>query len=125
MAYFANGTEGLMFRDAFCYQCVHWKNLVDKDGHDQEDTAGCPVYDIHLMHSYELCNAKDGEDEGRRIAKWMLDTLIEDDRSPERTFRHNCTMFHLKTEEAIGSRQSRSVLPGTEAMAPWPTRAKS
>jgi hypothetical protein len=74
MAYFANGTEGDMFQEANCAFCVHWKD--DGDGRGE----GCPVNDVHLLFSYELCNKK--ADPGKVI----LDTLI----TPEMT----CTMFH-------------------------------
>jgi len=74
MAYFPNGTSGLMFVESNCIDCVHWKDLDDGRG------EGCPVYDLHLLYSYELCN------EQEHPGKVMLDTLI----TPDMT----CTMFH-------------------------------
>jgi hypothetical protein len=74
MAYFPNGTAGLGFVETTCVDCVHWKDDGDGRGH------GCPVYDVHLLFSTDLCNKKD--DPGKVI----LDTLIEPD--------FTCTMFH-------------------------------
>ena len=74
MAYFPNGTSGEMFVEDTCVRCVHWKDLGDGRG------TGCPVFDLHLIYSYELCNKKD--DPG----KIMLDTLITPD--------NECVMFH-------------------------------
>ncbi|MDR6818453.1 hypothetical protein J2X76_003630 [Neorhizobium sp. 2083] len=42
MAYFSNGTEGMMYEEKFCDRCLH-----------QE---GCPVWDAHLLYSYRDCN---------------------------------------------------------------------
>lgn len=74
MGYFPNGTSGEMFVERHCVECVHWKDDGDGRGH------GCPVYDLHLLYSYELADKKD--DPG----KDMLDALI----TPEFT----CTMKH-------------------------------
>lgn len=63
MAYFANGTEGLMYQERYCFQCANWKDREDGKG------EGCPIWDIHLFHAYDLCN-----DEGP--GKQMLDYLI-------------------------------------------------
>lgn len=56
MGYFANGTEGDMYEEQHCSKCVH----VD----------GCPVWDMHLLFSYELCN------ETKHPGKVILDALI-------------------------------------------------
>ena len=63
MAYFSNGTEAESFKENNCYQCKNWK-------HDKKtDTWGCPIMDLHLLHSYDLCNSKS-------LAKEFLDFLI-------------------------------------------------
>ena len=41
MGYFANGTEGEMYQERYCEQCVHDRN------HD------CPILALHLMHNYQ------------------------------------------------------------------------
>ena len=74
MAYFPNGTAGDMFVENTCVDCVHWRDLGDGRGH------GCPVFDLHLLYSYELCNDK------KHPGKVMLDTLI--------TPAFECAMFH-------------------------------
>lgn len=44
MGYFANGSEGEMYREQYCEQCIH------------EDD--CAVWDLHLLSNYEECNNK-------------------------------------------------------------------
>jgi hypothetical protein len=74
MAYFPNGTAGHLFNEDQCDRCVHWKDANDGRGY------GCPVFDIHLLYAYDLCNQK------KHPGKVMLDTLI----TPDLT----CMMFH-------------------------------
>lgn len=64
MAYFSNGTEGLSYQERYCFQCANWKDREDGKG------EGCPIWDLHLFHSYELANQHD--DPGKQ----MLDYLI-------------------------------------------------
>jgi hypothetical protein len=47
MAYFSNGTEGLLYREAYCDKC-RW----DKD-------QRCPIWNLHLRHNYDECNKAD------------------------------------------------------------------
>ncbi len=79
MAYFPNGDSGLFYKENFCFKCINW---IDKnDGRD----FGCPIWDLHLSYSYELCNSKS-------IAKKMLDLLI-----PMKECEYcECSMFQKK-----------------------------
>lgn len=45
MAYFSNGTEGMMYEDEFCSRCIHYS-----------EDEGCPVWNAHLLYSYRDCN---------------------------------------------------------------------
>lgn len=45
MGYFSNGTEGMLYEEAYCQRCVHFK----------EDEC-CPIWSAHLEHSYSQCN---------------------------------------------------------------------
>lgn len=74
MGYFSNGTEGAMYEEEYCERCIH--------GSDSESL--CPVWSMHMLLNYDLCNAPD--DNPGRIA---LDMLIP------RKGIHNeqCTMF--------------------------------
>jgi hypothetical protein len=47
MGYFANGTEGMMYEEKYCDNCVH--NLEE---------YGCPCLDAHQLWNYEECNNK-------------------------------------------------------------------
>ena len=71
MGYFANGTEGLMYEEDYCAKCAH----VD----------GCPVWDAHLLFSYDLCN------EQKHPGKVILDMLIPPMK--DRPGNKRCTMF--------------------------------
>lgn len=44
MGYFSNGTEGDMYREAYCNRCK-W---------DREQS--CPIWGAHLVHNYAECN---------------------------------------------------------------------
>jgi hypothetical protein len=75
MAYFSNGTEGFEYKKRFCFRCINWR--------EDENGWGCPIWDVHILYSYELCNSKSK-------AKEMLDFLIPMDKE------HNpkeCRMF--------------------------------
>jgi hypothetical protein len=66
MAYFANGTEGLDYQERYCMRCRNWG--IDKLSENSGE-EGCPIWDLHLLYSYEECNSTSN-------AKMMLDTLI-------------------------------------------------
>ena len=80
MGYFSNGTEGMMYEEQYCSRCVH-----QDAGHD-----GCPVWNMHLFYSYQLCNDKE------HPGKVMLDMLIPPDKKHP-SFNGQCTMFHEKS----------------------------
>ena len=48
MAYFANGTEGMMYEDEYCSKCVH-----------MHEEHGCPCWDAHQLWNYDECNKPD------------------------------------------------------------------
>jgi hypothetical protein len=93
MAYFANGTEGELYRERFCERCTNWRDLDDGRG------PGCPIMDVHFMYAYELCN------ESEHPGKIMLDMLIP---MVDHTFSDGltypvpgeCSMFHAKDRGA-------------------------
>jgi len=83
MGYFANGTEGEMFEEAWCSRCVHSDTSGEREiGVDPP----CPVWMAHIMFAYEECNASSN-------AKAILDMLIEDHRDGS-VFVNECQMFH-------------------------------
>lgn len=47
MGYFSNGTEGDMYREAYCSKC-----RFDKD-------QLCPIWSAHMLMNYQECNKKD------------------------------------------------------------------
>jgi hypothetical protein len=74
MAYFSNGTEGMMYEERWCNRCHH-----------EDDERGCPVMLAHLLYAYDLCNKK--SDPG----KVMLDMLIPMDAKG--LYPEKCSMF--------------------------------
>jgi hypothetical protein len=69
MGYFANGTEGEMFEEAWCSRCVHSDYRDGKEFGDR-DNPPCPVWMAHQLYAYQLCNAKE------HPGKVILDILI-------------------------------------------------
>lgn len=72
MAYFSNGTESADYEFKYCEQCVHFN----------DDSGGCPVMLLHLLHNYRECNKSDS----------FLDVLIP--RSKDGLDNEQCKMFH-------------------------------
>ncbi len=67
MGYFSNGTEGAIYEDRYCSRCIHSDLGPGKEiGVDKP----CPIWMMHLLYAYELCNEKD------HPGKVMLDTFI-------------------------------------------------
>ena len=52
MGYFSNGTEGLNYQEHFCFRCKNRRDRKDGLG------VGCPIWDLHIQYSYDLCNSK-------------------------------------------------------------------
>lgn len=75
MGYFANETEAMCYQERYCFVCKNWTR---RDG---EDFVGCPIWDMHLLDNYELCNARDS----------YLDKLIP--RSKDGLSNKKCVMF--------------------------------
>ena len=65
MAYFSNGTEGMMWREHNCDIC--W--------HDRNEDEGCPIECLHLLYNYD----QHSKDKVAMLKKEVLDTLIPND----------------------------------------------
>lgn len=82
MAYFPNGTSGMIYLDDWCSRCVHWK-------YDQEtQTAGCPIWDLHMLYNYE------------KDSRLFLDFLIP--MTKDKLFADKCKMFIEQEGEIKG-----------------------
>lgn len=77
MAYFSNGTEGMMYEERYCDRCVH---------RGSDETGGCVVWLAHLLYSYSECNSDSN-------AAHILELLIP--RSKDKLSNEQCRMFHL------------------------------
>jgi hypothetical protein len=96
MGYFPNGTEGMMFEEAWCANCVHSDISGDREiGVDPP----CPVWLAHSLYAYELCNEKE------HPGKVILDLLIEQKEITAsdgfKVFPNECRMFHPVTDGVI------------------------
>lgn len=90
MAYFPNGTSGMMYEERYCWNCVHW------------DDGGCPVMQAHTLWNYDQCD----ETPAGKAVKAFLDLMIpttEDGFGAEQ-----CTMFRACADpEAEAAEQRR------------------
>ena len=80
MGHFSNGTEGMMYEEAWCDRCRF---------NADEDNA-CPVMIAHLLYDYDL--SQDKEHPGKVI----LDLLIP---IGEDGFNEQCRMFAEEPED--------------------------
>jgi hypothetical protein len=76
MGYFSNGTDGAMFEEEYCNNCVHEK--ID---------SFCPVMEAHQLYNYDDCNNKNS----------ILHILIPRD---EKGYNQPCAMF-IKKEDVV------------------------
>lgn len=76
MGYFSNGSEGESYQVSYCFNCKNRR--VRKDGLG----IGCPIWDLHITYSYDLCNSKS---KGKKI----LDFLIPNEACGNK----ECSMF--------------------------------
>lgn len=53
MGYFSNGTEGMMYEEQYCSECIHGQ------GNDVDDGEACPVWMLHFQHNYDEGNKPD------------------------------------------------------------------
>lgn len=62
MAYFPNGTSGMIWDDENCAHCIH----------NNPDEAACPIWMAHQLFNYDQC---DDTDKGKALRE-VLDMLI-------------------------------------------------
>ena len=77
MAYFANGTEGMIFEETYCLRCVFY---------DKEEN-GCPIWNAHLLFAYGA------EGEAREILDMLIEDIEEKDSEGHGYFSHRCKFF--------------------------------
>lgn len=103
MAYFPNGTSGVIYEDHYCWQCIHWND------------GACPVMDAHNLYNYDQC---DDDARGKAI-KTILDLLIPETK--DGLGAEQCSMFRAKAdaeaEEAEQRRLAEQVRKYEAAMA--------
>lgn len=80
MAYFSNGTEGMIWEEQWCNRCVHNK--------DPEEDGGCVVLFVHLLHNYDQTD--------NEALESVLGCLIP---TNEDGFAGECKMFIEETKD--------------------------
>lgn len=90
MAYFANGTEGMVF-DEECTQCI----FGDKP---------CPIYYVQSTYNYDACNIP--------VARKILADLVSENTAPD---GGRCQMLRtfwseLHADKADGEQQSMELV---------------
>jgi hypothetical protein len=85
MAYFSNGTSGIMYQEKYCNRCTNQIDLGDNRG------IGCPVWDMHLVSNYDR--------EKKPEIATILDSFIpmDDHMTPKQ-----CVMFNQTDGEIEG-----------------------
>lgn len=91
MGYFANGTEGELFEEAWCARCVHSDHRPGKEFGDR-DNPPCPVWMAHLLFARGLCNAE--EHPGKLILDMLIPHRLEQAGDGFGVPVNECAMFH-------------------------------
>jgi len=85
MAYFPNGTSGMIYEEEHCSKCQHYPR-------DMEDPP-CSILHLHMLYNYD------------KEMRPLLDTLIP----MEGCWAEKCTMFirRTKTDKQIKDEQEQ------------------
>ena len=89
MAYFPNGTSGMVYMERYCCRCKNWKDLDDGRG------FGCPIWDIHMIFNYDAVGKN-----GNKDIKQILDTLIP--TTKDKLYADKCSMFDWNEKDLQG-----------------------
>lgn len=91
MAYFPNGTAGMMYEEEYCCNCVH-----------DTDERQCPILALHFLYNYDQCRkGKTGQ-----VVKSFLGTLIPETK--DGLGAEQCSMFLARADaEAEEAEQRR------------------
>lgn len=82
MAYFSNGTEGMIYESQYCENCINYREYDPLNG-----LKSCPIWDLHYQYSYE-------QNKKTKVGKVLiniLETLIPTKK--DSTFPDECSMF--------------------------------
>jgi len=82
MAYFSNGTEGMMYQAEYCDNCINYR---ERD--PWPELKWCSIWDLHMHHNSDQ-NIKTKL--GKALIN-VLETLIPTDK--ETHFASECSMF--------------------------------
>lgn len=94
MGYFSNSTEGMIFEEMYCRDCVHYEY-----GNKLYDAGCCPVWMLHLLYNYDAV--------GNETLQHILNTFI-----PERTDQPGnepCTMRYVAEPQNADTLTSQCV----------------
>jgi hypothetical protein len=90
MAYFPNGTSGMIYEEQFCWNCVHWNE------------GACPIMDAHNLYNYDQL----GDGDGAEALHTILSLLIPETK--DGLGAEQCSMFRASANpEAEWAEQRR------------------
>jgi len=81
MAYFPNGTSGMIYEEEWCANCIH-----------SGPGVSCNVMLIHNLFNYDQCE----DDERGKAVEAILDLLIP--RTKDDLGAEQCSMFRAKVD---------------------------
>lgn len=95
MAYFPNGTSGMIYQSEYCENCWNWRDLNDDRG------PGCPIWDWHMLWNYDQIASKTDTQKRKVQAKVYKASLEHFILTGEDGFPKQCLMFLAKNEVDI------------------------
>lgn len=92
MAYFPNGTSGLVYQEKYCDNCWNLRDLNDGRG------FGCPIWDWHTLKSYEQIESKSKTRVQNMLAGLYYESLEHFIPTKDDGFPAECIMFLPKNQ---------------------------
>lgn len=90
MAYFSNSTEGDMYEEKYCHNCINYK--------EDSGFSSCPILELHAKFNYEQHEKayskklkKEVQTAKGILLEYILEQLIP--TKPDKTFADECSMY--------------------------------
>lgn len=86
MAYFPNGTAGMIYEEQYCSGCVNNKD-------NGSGSVGCFIMDLHSLWNYDACNGEEAPKDSVKHTQWLaLEHFIP--TTKDGLGAEQCRMFH-------------------------------
>jgi hypothetical protein len=104
MAYFPNGSAGMMYVDEYCEHCINWRD-------NGSGSEGCYIQDLHSLWNYDACNGKDAPKGSVKRTQWVaLEHFIP--TTKDGLGAEQCKMFIPANDMSV-------VIDKTDALKEW------